>query len=60
MNFTLVERAAKIQADLQNLPSATIRQHQQFFDDVWMLCGAVIDADASSDGGQSVPPSLLQ
>jgi hypothetical protein len=60
MNFTLVERAAKIQADLQNLPSATIRQHKQFFDDVWTLCAAVIDGDASSDGGQSVPPSLLQ
>jgi hypothetical protein len=59
MNFTLVERAAKVQADLQNLPPATIRQHKQFFDDVWTLCAAVIDADASSDGG-SVPPSLLQ
>lgn len=58
MNPTLGERATKIRADLQHLPTAVIQQNRQFFDDVWNFCGAVIDAETGSDGGQFTPPSL--
>jgi hypothetical protein len=57
MKPTLAERAAKIREDLQKIPTPTIQQHRQFFDDVWNLCGALIDAE--SDTGQFVPDPIM-
>jgi hypothetical protein len=59
MKATFGERAAKIREDLQQLPTAVIQQHRQFFDDVWNFCGAVVDAETGGDGGQFVPPSVM-
>jgi hypothetical protein len=54
MKPSLAERAAKIREDLQSLPTVTIQQNKQFFDDVWNFCGAVIDA-SEQGAGQFVP-----
>src|SRR5580658_465391 len=50
----LPKRAAKIREDLQSLPTVTIQQNKQFFDDVWNFCRAVIEASEQS-AGQFVP-----
>jgi hypothetical protein len=55
--MTLVERASKIREDLQKLPSETIQQNREFFNEVWNFCGAVIDA--TQDGGQMSPSESL-
>jgi hypothetical protein len=50
MNSTLAQRVAKIREDFEKIPPATIQQNRQFFDDVWNLCGAVMDAEENSTG----------
>jgi hypothetical protein len=57
MQLTLAERAEKIRDAFQKISPQTIQQNQQFFDEVWNFCGAVIDSQ--QDGGQLIPEPLM-
>lgn len=41
---TLTERAVKIREEFQDIPITIIQEYRQFFDDIWNLCGAIVDA----------------
>ena len=41
---TLVARAVKVREEFQDIPLTIIQEYKQFFDDVWKLCEAIIDA----------------
>lgn len=41
---TLTGRAVKIREEFQDIPITIIQEYRQFFDDIWNLCGAIVDA----------------
>jgi hypothetical protein len=55
--LTLPQRAAKIRDYYPQIPTEVAQQHRSFFDEVWNLCGAVMDS--SADSGQLFPPSSI-
>lgn len=44
MKKTVVERAVKIREEFQDIPITIIHEYRQFFDDIWNLCEAIINA----------------
>ena len=48
MNKTLLARAIKVREEFQDIPLTIIQEYKQFFDAVWKLCEAIIDADGTS------------
>ena len=43
MKKTLTAQAVKVREEFQDIPLTIIQEYRQFFDDVWNLCGAIID-----------------
>ena len=56
MTLTLAQRAANIQAHFDKIPQQVIQQDKEFYNEVWSLCGAIMD---DSDGGQFVPSTSI-
>ena len=40
---TLAAQAVKVRNEFQDIPLTIIQEYRQFFDDVWSLCGAIIE-----------------
>jgi hypothetical protein len=40
---TLTAQALKVREEFQDIPLTIIHEYRQFVDDVWNLCGAIID-----------------
>jgi hypothetical protein len=41
---TLPAQAVKIRKEFQDIPLTIVQEYRQFFDNVWNLCGAIIEA----------------
>jgi len=48
---TLAAQAVKVRKEFQDIPLTIIQEYKQFFDDVWNLCGAIIE-DPEQEGVQ--------
>jgi hypothetical protein len=57
MTLTLAQRAAKIQEHFKKIPPEVIQQDKEFYNEIWNLCGAIMDE--STDGGQFVPSTPI-
>ena len=44
MKKTLTAQAVKVREGFQDIPLTIIQEYRQFFDDVWNLCGAIIES----------------
>ena len=45
MKKTLTAQAVKLLEEFKDIPLTIIQEYRQFFDDVWNLCGAIIEAN---------------
>jgi hypothetical protein len=57
MRLTLAQRAAKIRDHYPEIPTEVIQQDRGFYDEVWSLCGAIMDD--STDSSQFVPSTPI-
>ena len=49
MKKTLAAQAVKVRKEFEDIPLTIIQDYRQFFDDVWNLCGTIIEDDPEQE-----------